>query len=332
MLAKTIRLLALIALTGAIPHAAEAQIKKKGEEERFMKYTLPAAPPSLRVKDVVRTRVFHDEQGYFEKGITGAYERRDVIATVEDRQSIEGRVTSQFQADKEPVRVPPQVFSVKLIPHQSTLFGKFVAKFDPYGKDSGITIEQEGMYEMSVIEGSYEAFQKGGAITVEIKKEDHERYLAAVTKSFQHPGFLTFCAEEYREMQVRQIERQIAEAPDSVLPPGTDAQGRARFLEEVRTWRVQAMPTMRSTPARFHFSGDVMRSEVAESGLEIRFVTSIPNGNPIAAPGDDWMERYRVHKQTDFHAEDYDDTRVLDPREKLPGWYKPKWEQQEPVR
>ena len=55
MLAKTIRLLALIALTGAIPHAAEAQIKKKGEEERFMKYTLPAAPP-CRFTLMPRTR------------------------------------------------------------------------------------------------------------------------------------------------------------------------------------------------------------------------------------------------------------------------------------
>lgn len=325
------RLMAFFAVTAATSPVANAQFKKKGGEERFMTYTMPAAPPSLRVKDVVRTRVFHDEQGYFEKGITGAYERRDVIATVEDRQRIEEQVTSQFQADKEPVRIPPQVFSVKLIPHQSTLFGKFVAKFDPYGKDSGITIEQEGMYEMRVIEGSYEDFQKGGAITVEIKKEDHDRYLAAATKSFHHPGFLTFCAEEYREMQLRQIERQVAEAPGTVLPPGTDAAGRARFLEQVRTWRVQAIPTMRSTPARFHFSGDTMRSEVAEAGLEIRFVTSIPDGNPVAAPGDDWMERYRVHKKTDFHAADHDDTRVLDPREKLPGWYKPKWEQEKPA-
>ncbi len=306
--------------------------QKPKEEERFTKYSIPAAPSALRMKEVVRMRVMHDEQSFFEKGTSGTYERRDIITRIEDRLSIGDRTTSNHAWGEKPVRMLPQVMTVKLIPHQETLYGKFSAKLDPYGKDSGISIQYEGMFEMEVIEGSYNDFQKGGTITVGMKKGDHDRFLATVTKAYQHRGFLTFCAEEFRELQMKQIEKLIAESPGALLPPGTDGAGQARFLEQVRNWRVQAIPTMRATPARYHFSGNTMISETKESGLEIRFVTTPSQGSPTVDPSADWTERYRVHKQSDFHAEDYDDTRVLDPREKLPGWYMPKWEQEKPAQ
>lgn len=323
--------LALLAIAVASLAGFPSRAQQKKGEERFTSYSIPRAA-GLRIKEVVRTRLFHDMQAYFEKGASGAYERREAITTMEEQVRIGDRTQSQFLHEGNPVRIPPAEHSVKLIPHQGTIFAKIVSKFEPYGPGTGITLEENGMYEMKVVEGSYEDFQKGGSVSVEIKENDRERYLAALTKAFQHPGFLTFNAEEFRSVQLKEMENVLAQSPEKVLPPGAGQAERDRLLEQVRTWRVRAIPSVTETPTRYRFTGDTMTSETKLIALEIRYETSVPAANETVDPNADWMERYKARKQSDFHAEDFDPNRVLDPREKLPGWYKPKWEQQKPAQ
>jgi hypothetical protein len=310
-----------LALLFSLPLAAQ---QKKKEDERFTSYTIPS-PSTLRVGEAFQARILHEGIFHYEKRSSGAYELLKGTGISEDRVRHAGRTNSSFPHGKEPLPCHAGTAAIKLIPHGSILYLKYASKYDPYENGSGITIEQNGIYEVQVVEGSFEALQAGGELTVEITKRDFERFIADQKKALEHPGLMVFVAEEFREAQLKGIESELEKNPSRFLPSGAGPADRERLLEVFRSWKVRATPFVSSTATRYHFNGNTMTSETEQVTVDIKYETFIPDPNEAVDPKGDWMERYRARKKIDFHPDDYPD-----PRERLPWPDRTKWVQEKP--
>jgi hypothetical protein len=84
--------------------------------------------------------------------------------------------------------------SFKLIRNGETLFAKIESGYPALSEPGGIVLKFSGIYELSLLAGNWEEYEKGEVLKVTISSQDQERYLGDLSNMYRDPEFLKWHA------------------------------------------------------------------------------------------------------------------------------------------
>jgi hypothetical protein len=157
--------------------------------------------------------------------------------------------------------------SFKLIRNGETLFAKIESGYPALSEPGGIVLKFSGIYELSLLAGNWEEYEKGEVLKVTISSQDQERYLGDLSNMYRDPEFLKWHATQYKDRLLKEFEAKAATAENRAVEAD-----RAAMLASV----VSVTPEFTATPDVFEVQGESMIATRKRSKLTILYRVSLP--------------------------------------------------------
>lgn len=136
--------------------------------------------------------------------------------------------------------------SIKLLRNGVTYFAKIESGSPAFSDPGGLILKFSGIYELSLLEGSWEQYESGGNLKATISAKDQERYLADLAKMYHNPEFLKWHSTQYKERLLKEFESKSASGEESAV---------AKERAVLRSAVVEVTPDFTATPDAFEVQG-----------------------------------------------------------------------------
>ena len=158
--------------------------------------------------------------------------------------------------------------SIKLLRNGETYFAKIESGSPAFSDPGGLILTFSGIYELRLLEGTWEQYETGGNLKATIAAKDQERYLADLAKMYRDPEFLKWHSTQYKERLLKEFENKSAAGEASAV-----AKERAVLQSAV----VDVTPDFPSTPDVFEVQdGTTLIATRQRSKLTLLYRVTLP--------------------------------------------------------
>ena len=233
---------------------------------------------AARMGDVVMGQeVTSHVSTYKKKDTSNTYE---LISTKREGKNVMGRDGQQMKlplADEAPETTDGEYNRVTIYNHEGTIYLKEELRSTMQGL-SKQALAFEGVYEATVVEGSWDGYQKGEKLVLRHCTSCKKRYADDISKYLQNPQRLSAIEQEFRKKYIAMHENIVAEKGQGNSPEAQKIQTQypvIKYLVENATIGI-AVTQSGMESVTYTFEDGNLTASVGDYTTETRFRLSLP--------------------------------------------------------